>query len=139
MTATGADQPGRFTQLASDGANIFGVFEWYDYDVSINELVRLGYNLGTWSWEIVDTPNWYSGILQAAGGTLFSVNRDSVGELAARLDHRRRQSAHRIGFMVWAIPRARRHGGFISGSAIGGSVSEPNQPDHGNQLPPRTG
>lgn len=65
---------GTFSDIAVVGSQMYAVYDYSDYDVSVQILTQLVWDGTALIWQPVDTGTWFSGILQTVGGELFNVN-----------------------------------------------------------------
>jgi hypothetical protein len=65
--------PAVLEELVAVGTDIFAVYRWVDWDVSVDVLAKLAWVGDGFHWQPLDTPYGYAGLLQPVGSQLFSI------------------------------------------------------------------
>lgn len=68
---------GSFTDLATANGVIYGIFQYWEYDIMVHVLGRLTWESDHWEWQHVDG-NFWTGSLEAIDQDLFVIDRDEV-------------------------------------------------------------
>jgi hypothetical protein len=73
--------PGSFVDLAVVGGDIYGVYQYVDYDVGVEILARLVWEGSYWHWEMIDPGTWFNGSLQTIGMNLYNIGYGVVNQI----------------------------------------------------------
>jgi len=65
--------PATFERFQSVGANVFAVYSWIDWDVEVQGLARLVWDVDRYRWQDVAYTGYYPGLLQTVGTQLFNI------------------------------------------------------------------
>ena len=72
--------PATLLQLATVGGAAFAVYEWIDWDIGVQELAKLVWDVDRFRWQTIDPPyaSAYGGLLQTVGSQLHHLGGGSL-------------------------------------------------------------
>jgi len=73
--------PGSFRDLTAVGLDVFGIYEFVDYDVEVEVLVKLNWDGNEKYWEIVPLDTWFYGQLQKVGSDLYNNGYGGINQV----------------------------------------------------------
>ena len=70
--------PATLEQLVTVGTTAFGVYNWIDWDIGVEVLAKLVWDVDRFRWQALDTPDGHAGVLQTVGTQLYSLGGNHV-------------------------------------------------------------